>query len=182
MIVGGGPAGLAAAVYGASEGLRTVMVEREAPGGQAGQSSRIENYLGFPIGPERRRPRPARHRPGPAAGRRAAHDPGRGRAAREGAGRIVELSGGGELSADCVLVATGVSLPPARRPGLADFTGAGVYYGAALAEARSCTEQHVVDHRRRQLGRPGRGALQRYAARVTMLVRGPTSNGRCRTT
>ena len=65
MIVGGGPAGLAAAVYGASEGLRTVMVEREAPGGQAGQSSRIENYLGFPAGLSRLGPGAPRHRPGP---------------------------------------------------------------------------------------------------------------------
>ena len=67
MIVGGGPAGLAAAVYGASEGLQTPLVEREAPGGQAGQSSRIENYLGFPVGPQRRRPGAARDRPGAAA-------------------------------------------------------------------------------------------------------------------
>ena len=66
VVVGGGPAGLAAAVYGASEGLRTVLVEREAPGGQAGQSSRIENYLGFPVGLSGRRPRPPGHRPGAA--------------------------------------------------------------------------------------------------------------------
>ena len=71
MIVGGGPAGLAAAVYGASEGLRTVLVEREAPGGQAGQSSRIENYLGFPTRAERLRPRAPRDRPGAPARRRA---------------------------------------------------------------------------------------------------------------
>ena len=78
--------GLAAAVYGASEGLRTVMVEREAPGGQAGMSSRIENYLGFPAGSERLRPRAARDRPGAPARRRAADDPGRGRAAGRGRG------------------------------------------------------------------------------------------------
>ena len=84
VIVGGGPAGLAAAVYGASEGLRTVLVEREAPGGQAGQSSRIENYLGFPAGLQRLRPRPPRDRPGAPPRRRAAHGPGRGRAARRG--------------------------------------------------------------------------------------------------
>ena len=67
VIIGGGPAGLAAAVYGASEGLRTALIEREAPGGQAGQSSRIENYLGFPVGPQRRRPRPPRDRAGASA-------------------------------------------------------------------------------------------------------------------
>ena len=79
VIVGGGPAGLAAAVYGASEGLRTVMVEREAPGGQAGQSSRIENYLGFPAGPERLGPRAPRDRPGAPPRRRAADRAGRRR-------------------------------------------------------------------------------------------------------
>ena len=109
VIVGGGPAGLAAAVYGASEGLRTVMVESEAPGGQAGQSSRIENYLGFPAGLS-----------GSDLARRAT-DQARRLGAElltvkdalalrvEGAGRVVELSGGGALSANCVLVASGVS-------------------------------------------------------------------------
>src|SRR5947207_3805621 len=109
VIVGGGPAGLAAAVYGASEGLRTVLVEREAPGGQAGQSSRIENYLGFPAGVS-----------GSDLARRAT-DQARRLGAElltvqeavalrpEGSGRFVELSGGGSLSANCVLVASGVS-------------------------------------------------------------------------
>ena len=144
VIVGGGPAGLAAAVYGASEGLRTVMVEREAPGGQAGQSSRIENYLGFPAGLSgsdlARRATDQARRLGAelltvqdAVGLRA-----------EGAGRIVELSGGGELSANCVLVASGVSYRQLDAPGFAELTGAGVYYGAALAEARSCDDQHVA--------------------------------------
>ena len=86
VIVGGGPAGLAAAVYGASEGLQTALIEREAPGGQAGQSSRIENYLGFPVGPLRRRPRPPRDRPGGALRRRAADRAG-GRPGSTSAGR-----------------------------------------------------------------------------------------------
>ena len=144
VIVGGGPAGLAAAVYGASEGLRTVMVEREAPGGQAGQSSRIENYLGFPAGLS-----------GSDLARRAT-DQARRLGAElltvqdavalrvEGAGRIVELSGGGALSANCVLVASGVSYRQLDAPGFAELTGAGIYYGAALTEARSCRDQHVV--------------------------------------
>ena len=144
VIVGGGPAGLAAAVYGASEGLRTVMVEREAPGGQAGQSSRIENYLGFPTGLS-----------GSDLARRAT-DQARRLGAEllsvsdvvalkvEGAGRIVELAGGVQLSANTVLVASGVSYRMMPAPGFADFTGAGVYYGAALTEARSCSDQHVV--------------------------------------
>jgi thioredoxin reductase (NADPH) len=144
VIVGGGPAGLAAAVYGASEGLRTVMVEREAPGGQAGQSSRIENYLGFPAGLS-----------GSDLARRATDQARRlgaelltlqdaVRLHAEGAGRIVELSGGGTLSANCVLVASGVSYRQLDTPGFPDFTGAGVYYGAAMTEARSCADQEVV--------------------------------------
>jgi thioredoxin reductase (NADPH) len=109
VIVGGGPAGLAAAVYGASEGLRTIMVEREAPGGQAGQSSRIENYLGFPNGLSgsdlARRATDQARRLG--AELLTVQDATRLRV--EGSGRLVELSGGGTLSANCVLVASGVS-------------------------------------------------------------------------
>ena len=174
VIVGGGPAGLAAAVYGASEGLRTVMVEREAPGGQAGQSSRIENYLGFPTGLS-----------GSDLARRAT-DQARRLGAElltiqdavalraEGAGRIVELSGGGELSANCVLVASGVSYRQHDAPGFADFTGAGVYYGAALAEARSCSEQHVAIIGGANSAGQAAVHFSGYAARVTMLVRGPS--------
>ena len=116
VIVGGGPAGLAAAVYGASEGLRTVLVEREAPGGQAGQSSRIENYLGFPAGLSRLRPRPARDRPGAPARRRAAHRPGRRRRCASRAPAASSSSAAAAtLSANCVLVASRRLLPPARR-------------------------------------------------------------------
>src|SRR5213595_836338 len=122
-IVGGGPAGLAAAVYGASEGLKTVLVEREAPGGQAGMSSRIENYLGFPTGLSgsdlARRAVDQARRLGAelltiqdAVGLRA-----------EGAGRIVELSGGSSLSANCVLVASGVSYRQLTTPGFERLTG-----------------------------------------------------------
>ena len=119
VIVGGGPAGLAAAVYGASEGLRTVMVEREAPGGQAGQSSRIENYLGFPAGPERLRPRAPRDRPGAPPRRRAADRPGRRRrCAPRAPGGSSSSAGGGTLSANCVLVASGVSYRQLDAPGL----------------------------------------------------------------
>src|SRR5256714_618051 len=107
VIVGGGPAGLAAAVYGASEGLRTVLVEREAPGGQAGQSSRIENYLGFPAGLSgsdlARRATDQARRLG--AELLTVQDAVAVRA--DGAGRFVELRGGGERSADCGLVALG---------------------------------------------------------------------------
>ena len=145
MIVGGGPAGLAAAVYGASEGLRTVMVEREAPGGQAGQSSRIENYLGFPAGLS-----------GSDLARRAT-DQARRLGAElltvqdavalrvEGAGRIVELSGGGDAERQLRARRLRRLLPPARGARASpSCTGAGIYYGAAMTEARSCADQHVV--------------------------------------
>jgi thioredoxin reductase (NADPH) len=172
VIVGGGPAGLAAAVYGASEGLRTVMVEREAPGGQAGQSSRIENYLGFPTGLS-----------GSDLARRAT-DQARRLGAElltvqdavalrvEGAGRLVELSGGGTLSANCVLVASGVSYRQLDAPGFADLTGAGIYYGAAMTEARSCADQHVVIIGGANSAGQAAVHFSAYAGQVTMLVRG----------
>ena len=145
VIVGGGPAGLAAAVYGASEGLRTVMVEREAPGGQAGQSSRIENYLGFPAGLSgsdlaRRATDQARR-----LGAELLTVAGRGRrCASRAPGGSSSSRGGGVLSANCVLVASGVSYRQLDAPGFAELTGAGIYYGAALTEARACADQHVV--------------------------------------
>ncbi|MFZ0041500.1 MAG: FAD-dependent oxidoreductase [Solirubrobacteraceae bacterium] len=171
VIVGGGPAGLAAAVYGASEGLRTVMVESEAPGGQAGQSSRIENYLGFPSGLS-----------GSDLARRATTQARRlgaelltvsdATALRvEGAGRIVELTGGVELSANTVLVSSGVAYRRMPAPGFDDFTGAGVYYGAALTEARSCADQHVVVIGGANSAGQAAVYFSGYASRVTMLVR-----------
>ncbi|MHB8693531.1 MAG: NAD(P)/FAD-dependent oxidoreductase [Solirubrobacteraceae bacterium] len=172
VIVGGGPAGLAAAVYGASEGLRTVMVEREAPGGQAGTSSRIENYLGFPAGLS-----------GSDLARRAT-DQARRLGAElltisdastltvEGAGRIVELDSGARLSANCVLIASGVSYNKLKAPGFEDFTGAGIYYGAALTEARACKDQHVVVIGGANSAGQAAVYFSGYAARVSMLIRG----------
>ncbi len=171
VIVGGGPAGLAAAVYGASEGLRTVMIEREAPGGQAGQSSLIENYLGFPAGLSgsdlARRATDQARRLG--AELLTVQDACRLRV--QGAGRIVELSGGGSLSANCVLVASGVSYRQLDAPGFADYTGAGIYYGAALTEARSCADQHVVVIGGANSAGQAAVYFSGYAARVSMLVR-----------
>ncbi len=171
VIVGGGPAGLAAAVYGASEGLKTLLVERDAPGGQAGQSSRIENYLGFPVGLSgsdlARRATDQARRLGAelltvqdAVGLRA-----------EGAGRVIELTGGQTLSASCVLVASGVSYNQHDAPGFADYTGAGVYYGAALTEARACADQHVVVIGGANSAGQAAVYFAGYASRVTMLVR-----------
>lgn len=171
VIVGGGPAGLAAAVYGASEGLRTVLIEREAPGGQAGQSSRIENYLGFPNGLS-----------GSELARRALDQARRfgaevltvqevvGLEAR-GPQRVVQLGGGDELAGHTVLVASGVSYRMLDAPGVADLTGAGVYYGAAMAEADACAEQHVVVVGGANSAGQAAVFLARRAAKVTILVR-----------
>ena len=172
VIVGGGPAGLGAAVYGASEGLKTIMVEREAPGGQAGQSSRIENYLGFPTGLS-----------GSDLARRATDQARRlgaellslqnaSRLRVEGSGRIVELSGGGSLSASSVLVASGVSYRQLDVPGFAELTGQGIYYGAALTEARSCGDQHVVVIGGANSAGQAAVYFSKYARLVTILVRG----------
>jgi thioredoxin reductase (NADPH) len=174
VIVGGGPAGLAAAVYGASEGLRTVMVEREAPGGQAGQSSRIENYLGFPAGLSgsdlaRRATDQARRLGAELLSVRDAQ-----KLRIEGSGRIVELEGGGALSANCVLVASGVSYRQLDTPGFAELTGAGIYYGAAMTEARSCSQQEVVVIGGANSAGQAAVYFAKYAAKVTMLVRGPS--------
>jgi thioredoxin reductase (NADPH) len=171
VIVGGGPAGLAAAVYGASEGLKTILVERDAPGGQAGQSSRIENYLGFPVGLS-----------GSDLTRRAT-DQARRLGAElltlqdatqlrvEGAGRLVDLTGGGSLSASSVIVASGVSYRQLDAPGFGELTGQGIYYGAALTEARSCADQHVVVIGGANSAGQAAVYFSEYAGRVTMLVR-----------
>ncbi len=173
-IVGGGPAGLAAAVYGASEGLKTVMVEREAPGGQAGLSSRIENYLGFPSGLSggdlaRRAVAQATRfgveivSPADATGIRA-----------EGPYRYVKLSDGSELSCHTLLLAMGVQWRKLEVPGMDRLQGAGVYYGAASTEALSCQDEdvHVVGG----ANSAGQAAMffSKYARNVIMIVRGPS--------
>lgn len=174
IIVGGGPAGLAGAVYGASEGLKTVMVEREAPGGQAGQSSRIENYLGFPTGVS-----------GSDLADRATTQATRLGAEilsiqdavtlkPDGSGRFVELSNGATLSGNCVLIASGVSYRQMEAEGFSGLTGRGVYYGAALTEAKSCEQQHVVVIGAGNSAGQAAVYFSEYAAKVTMLVRGPS--------
>ncbi|TML30308.1 MAG: response regulator [Actinobacteria bacterium] len=172
IIVGGGPAGLGAAVYGASEGLRTVLVERKAIGGQAGQSSRIENYLGFPDGVS-----------GAQLTERARRQAGRfaaevlttrdvvGLEAR-GPARVVRFADGAELSAHTVILATGVSYRPLVAPGVAELTGRGVYYGSAATEGPGCagTDVYIVGG----ANSAGQAALffSRYARTVTLVVRG----------
>lgn len=172
IIVGGGPAGLAAAVYGASEGLRTVMIEREAPGGQAGTSSRIENYLGFPTGLSggdlaRRAVTQAKRfgveilTPQDVMGIRL-----------EDQYRIVQLGDGSEISCHAMILALGVSWRRLDVSGLDRLTGAGVYYGAAQAEAISCQGEEVYIIGGANSAGQAAMYFSRYAHRVTMLVRG----------
>jgi thioredoxin reductase (NADPH) len=172
IIVGAGPAGLAAAVYGASEGLRTVLIEKEAPGGQAGTSSRIENYLGFPVGLS-----------GADLARRAVTQARRfgveilmpqevTRVRVKDPYRFITLKDGTELSCHALMVATGVSYRKLDVPGIEALTGRGVYYGAAMTEALSCRgeEVYIVGG----ANSAGQAAMyfSKYAHRVTLLVRG----------
>jgi thioredoxin reductase (NADPH) len=170
-IIGGGPAGLAAAVYGASEGLHTVMVEREAPGGQAGMSSRIENYLGFPAGLSggdlARRAVVQAQRFGveilaaEAAGIRT-----------EGPYRIIKLADGSEFSCHALMIATGVQWRRLEAPGIDRLQGAGVYYGGGATEALSCEGEtvYVVGG----ANSAGQAAMNfaKHAEKVFILVRG----------
>ena len=172
VIVGAGPAGLAAAVYAASEGLRTTVIERDAPGGQAGQSARIENYLGFPNGLSGS---DLSHRATTQARRLGAEMVlARNVQALEPRGSIYALrfDDGTEIEARAVIVATGVSYQLLTADGLADFTGRGVYYGASASDARSTTgdDVYVVG----AANSAGQAALHlaQYARRVVMLVRG----------
>jgi thioredoxin reductase (NADPH) len=171
IIVGGGPAGLGAAVYGASEGLRTALIEREATGGQAGTSARIENYLGFPKGLS-----------GSDLARRATDQARRFgveiltaqeavKVSVEDPYRIVELSDGSELRCHALVVATGVSIKTLDAPGVDEFTGAGVYYGAAVTEAAHYKNLPVVVVGGANSAGQGAVFFSQYASKVTMLVR-----------
>ncbi len=172
VVVGGGPAGLAASVYGASEGLHTLLVEREAPGGQAGTSSNIENYLGFPVGLT-----------GADLARRAVAQarkfgveiltPQEAKSVRaDGPYRVLCLTDGTEVSCRVLLVTTGVDYRLLDLPGADALTGAGIYYGAAMTEALSCRDEEVY-----LIGggnSAGQAAMHfaRYARQVTLLCRG----------
>lgn len=171
IVIGAGPAGLAAAVYGASEGVHTLLIDKETPGGQAGTSSRIENYLGFPKGLS-----------GTDLARRAT-----AQATRLGAEilsaqevvsieiqepyRIVRLANGTELACHAIVLATGVSIRELEVPGIEAVTGAGVYYGAALTEAANYRGQHVYVVGGANSAGQGALFLSLYAEQVTMLVR-----------
>ncbi|NQV14565.1 FAD-dependent oxidoreductase [bacterium] len=172
IIIGGGPAGLAAGVYGASEGLKTLLIEKEATGGQAGTSSLIENYLGFPKGVS-----------GSELAKRATDQAIRlgceilttAEAVNirvEGAYKIIELKAGNEIACKALVIATGVALNKLDVPGAEKYSGAGIYYGAALTEAINYKGKDMI-----VVGganSAGQGALffARYAQKVSILVRG----------
>lgn len=172
IVIGAGPAGLAAAVYGASEGLRTVVIEKEATGGQAGTSARIENYLGFPQGVSgvdlaRRAVTQAKRlgaeilTPQEVVGVRV-----------EGNYRIVTLRDGTELSCYAVLIATGMTVRKPDVPEIDKYIGASIYYGAAITQAKFCAGGHVFVVGGANSAGQGAVFLSRFARKVTMLVRG----------
>src|SRR5690349_12567505 len=143
IVVGGGPAGLGAAVYGGSEGLRTVLVERIATGGQAGTSSRIENYLGFPDGVSGGQLTERARRQAVKFGVELLTTRDVVSLERRGAARVVRFGDGTELAAHTVILATGVSYRLLDAPGLGELTGRGVYYGASTTEGPNCAGQDV---------------------------------------
>ena len=172
VVIGAGPAGLAAAVYGASEGLKTLIIEKQTPGGQAGSSSRIENYLGFPTG---------------LSGAELAHRAW-SQATRLGAEflapqevvnlcvqdgyKVLTLSDKSEIKARAVVLTTGVSYRVLDAPGLDRLSGAGVYYGAARTEARSCSEQPVYVVGGGNSAGQAAMYLSTFASRVFIVIRG----------
>lgn len=175
VIVGSGPAGLSAAVYASSEGLSCLVVERQAPGGQAGSSPRIDNYLGFPNGIS-----------GSELARRAMIQARRLGAeilstqevcqiTPQGAYHIVALNDGSEISCRAVLLATGASFHALRMPGAESLSGAGVYYSAAYTEARSCQDKEVFVVGGANSAGQGALYLSRFASKVTLIVRGELS-------
>jgi thioredoxin reductase (NADPH) len=172
IIVGAGPAGLAASVYGASEGLKTLVVEQEAPGGQAGMSSRIENYLGFPGGLS-----------GNELANRAVTQARRLGVEILTTQKVVELVARGpakkivledsnELHCKTLLIATGVSYSKLDAKGISELTGAGIYYGAALSEGRSVKDQDIYIIGGANSAGQAAMYFSRYAKSVSMLVRG----------
>ncbi len=172
VVVGAGPAGLAAAVYGAADGLHTLLIEREAPGGQAGRSSRIENYLGFPVGLS-----------GNDLARRAVAQARRfgveiltpqevGSVRLEGPSRVLTLSDGAEIGCRALLIATGIAFRKLDVPGLDRLTGAGVYYYAPMSEAFSYRAGNIYIVGGANSAGQAAMYFSKFAHQVTMLVRG----------
>jgi thioredoxin reductase (NADPH) len=174
IVIGGGPAGLGAAVYGASEGLRTVLVERTATGGQAGQSSRIENYLGFPDGVSGSQLTERARRQATRFGAELLTTRDVVSLDVNGSARTVRFADGGTIDAHTVILATGVSYRQLGAPGLDDMTGRGVYYGSTLTEAAACTGQDIYIVGGANSAGQAAVYLAKHAKSVTILVRGAT--------
>jgi len=174
IVIGGGPAGLGAAVYGASEGLRTVLVERLATGGQAGQSSRIENYLGFPDGVSGAQLTERARRQATKFGAEVLTTREVTKVETRGSARRVTFADGTSIDAHTVILATGVSYRRLDAPGLDQLTGRGVYYGSALTEATACLGQDVYIVGGANSAGQAAVYLSRHAKSVTILVRGPS--------
>lgn len=173
VVVGSGPAGLASAVYAGSEGYRCIVIEKAAPGGQAGSSPKIENYLGFPTGIS-----------GDDLTRRAVSQAKRfgveilsaqeaKQAFVKDAYRIIQLSDGTEISCQALLIATGASFHMMKMPGAAKLTGAGIYYGAAYTEAMNYKDQDVFVVGGANSAAQGALYLSQFASKVRVLIRGP---------
>ncbi len=173
IIIGGGPAGLSAAVYASSEGLDCLLIEKHAPGGQAGSSPKIENYLGFPMGISggdltQRAMKQARRLGAEVITAQAAT------AIRLlDRYKIITLANGTEVSCHTLLLAAGASFNVLKMPGTAELTGAGIYYGAAHTEAYYYKDQDVIVVGGANSAAQGALFLSRYARKVTMLIRGP---------
>jgi thioredoxin reductase (NADPH) len=171
-VVGAGPGGLGAAVYGASEGLRTILVERRATGGQAGQSSRIENYLGFPDGVSGAQLTDRARRQAQRFGTELLTAQDVTCLDVKGSARVLTCASGPQIVAHTVILATGVSYRTLDVPGLAELTGRGVFYGSAATEAPACSgaDVYIVGG----ANSAGQAAVyfSRYAGRVHLVVRG----------
>jgi thioredoxin reductase (NADPH) len=176
VVVGGGPAGLGAAVYGASEGLKTVLVERTATGGQAGQSSRIENYLGFPDGVSGAQLTDRARRQAEKFGAELITTRDVVGLEVNGPGRTVRFADGGSIDAQSVVLATGVSYRQLAAEGCDRLTGRGVFYGSALTEAANCKGQDVFIVGGANSAGQAAIYLARTARSVTLLVRGDSLN------
>ncbi|MGH3546999.1 MAG: FAD-dependent oxidoreductase [Pseudonocardiaceae bacterium] len=172
IVVGAGPAGLGAAVYGASEGLRTVLVERQASGGQAGQSSRIENYLGFPDGVSGAQLTDRARRQARKFGAEALSARDVVGLQARGSSRVVRFGDGSEVVAHAVVLATGVAYRALEAPGVAELIGRGIYYGSAMTEAPACAGHDVYIVGGANSAGQAAVFFSQHAARVILLVRG----------
>jgi thioredoxin reductase (NADPH) len=172
VVIGGGPAGLGAALYGASEGLRTILIERTAAGGQAGQSSRIENYLGFPDGVSGAQLTDRARRQAAKFGAELVTAAEVVAIEVSGSARTIRFADGDTVDAHAIILATGVSYRQLTAPGIAELTGRGVYYGSAMSEASNAAGHDVYIVGGANSAGQAAVFFSRHAKSVTILVRG----------